>query len=147
MATNVKYINIGEIHKDDVYYRYKMPQLETTIEGRGNGIKTKIYNIEDIASALDRPSKMIMKYFSIYLGTSVSKGNIIRGEHMVQDLNRLLNKFIEDYVLCQECNNPETIMKVKHNDLKLICKACGYKHKVNESKVEQITKTIKITIN
>lgn len=33
-----------------------MPVLETKIEGRGNGIKTVIPNMADIAKALARPA-------------------------------------------------------------------------------------------
>lgn len=39
----------------DKFYRYKMPLLTTKIEGRGNGIKTVIPNMVDIARALSRP--------------------------------------------------------------------------------------------
>ena len=40
---------------DDKFYRYRMPLLETKIEGRGNGIKTVVPNMSDIARALSRP--------------------------------------------------------------------------------------------
>lgn len=40
---------------DDKFYRYRMPLLETKIEGKGNGIKTVIPNMSDIARALSRP--------------------------------------------------------------------------------------------
>jgi hypothetical protein len=33
-----------------------MPVLQTKIEGRGNGIKTVIPNMEDVARALNRPA-------------------------------------------------------------------------------------------
>jgi translation initiation factor 5 len=33
-----------------------MPLLQTKIEGRGNGIKTVVPNMEDIARALNRPA-------------------------------------------------------------------------------------------
>lgn len=40
---------------EDKFYRYRMPLLETKIEGRGNGIKTVVPNMSDIARALSRP--------------------------------------------------------------------------------------------
>lgn len=40
---------------DDKFYRYRMPLLETKIEGKGNGIKTVVPNMTDISRALSRP--------------------------------------------------------------------------------------------
>lgn len=39
----------------DMFYRYKMPKLMAKVEGKGNGIKTVIVNMVDIAKALGRP--------------------------------------------------------------------------------------------
>jgi hypothetical protein len=48
-------LNIDEGNRDDAFYRYKMPTLMTKIEGRGNGIKTNLVNLVDVAKALARP--------------------------------------------------------------------------------------------
>ena len=39
----------------DAFYRYKMPRLQAKVEGKGNGVKTVIPNMVDIARALGRP--------------------------------------------------------------------------------------------
>lgn len=39
----------------DAFYRYKMPRLMAKVEGKGNGIKTVIVNMTEIAKALGRP--------------------------------------------------------------------------------------------
>ena len=39
----------------DQFYRYKMPAVQAKIEGRGNGIKTNVVNMVDVAKALARP--------------------------------------------------------------------------------------------
>ena len=39
----------------DAFYRYKMPALIAKVEGKGNGIKTVVVNMPEIAKALQRP--------------------------------------------------------------------------------------------
>lgn len=40
----------------DAFYRYKMPRLMAKVEGKGNGIKTVIVNMVDVAKAIGRPA-------------------------------------------------------------------------------------------
>lgn len=40
----------------DAFYRYKMPRLRAKVEGKGNGIKTVIVNMIDVAKAIGRPA-------------------------------------------------------------------------------------------
>ncbi len=47
---------VGTATNEDPTYRYKMPRLVARIEGRGNGIKTVIVNMADIATAINRPA-------------------------------------------------------------------------------------------
>ena len=37
------------------FFRYKMPRLVAKVEGKGNGVKTVIPNMVDIAKSLERP--------------------------------------------------------------------------------------------
>lgn len=46
----------------DPSYRYKMPKMHLMTESKGNGIKTNIFNIDDVAFHLRVPSKAIMKW-------------------------------------------------------------------------------------
>lgn len=39
----------------DAFYRYKMPALMAKVEGKGNGIKTVVVNMPEVAKALQRP--------------------------------------------------------------------------------------------
>lgn len=137
-STHTTYMNIGEVHKSDQFYRYKMPAIETVIEGRGNGVKTKIVNIDDIARALNVPSLMIMKFFSAALGTSVQQNNVLRGNNPKESLQHTLGTFINTYILCQTCTNPETTLKVKTKGLQTTCKACGEKNYIPDNNTSDV---------
>lgn len=51
----------------DQFYRYKMPKLIAKVEGKGNGIKTVIVNMVEIAKALNRPPMCKLKLKLLYL--------------------------------------------------------------------------------
>ena len=59
-------INIGG--SEDPEYRYKMPRVVTKVEGSGNGIKTVLPNLQDVADALKRPPNHPLKFCGIELG-------------------------------------------------------------------------------
>lgn len=72
---------------------------------------------------------------------SISKQNerfIVNGSHDATKLQDLLDGFIRKYVLCPECDNPETeLLVAKKGTISQGCKACGFhgplevQHKVN----------------
>ena len=52
----------------DMFYRYKMPRISAKVEGKGNGIKTVIVNMAEVAKAIGRPATYPTKYFGCELG-------------------------------------------------------------------------------
>ncbi|KAJ3004365.1 UNVERIFIED_CONTAM: Eukaryotic translation initiation factor 5A-1, partial [Siphonaria sp. JEL0065] len=97
----------------DKFYRYKMPKIISKIEGKGNGIKTVIPNMADVSKALSRPPAYATKYFGIELGaqTKVEEKTdryIVNGAHDANKLQQVLDGFINKFVLCPSCKNPET---------------------------------------
>lgn len=125
-------INIGG-DANDSSYRYKMPKLVTKIEGRGNGIKTVIVNMVDIAKALHVPPSYPTKFFGFELGAQ-SKFNenteraIVNGSHNAGDLATTLQKFIHRYILCPRCALPEINhhILVRKQIIEIDCAACGH---------------------
>ncbi|KAH0677469.1 hypothetical protein KY290_015235 [Solanum tuberosum] len=124
--------NIGAGNSDDAFYRYKMPRMITKIEGRGNGIKTNVVNMVDIAKALARPASYTTKHFGCELGAQSkfdekTGTSLVNGSHDTAKLAGLLEIFIKKYVQCYGCGNPETeILITKTQMIQLKCAACGF---------------------
>ncbi|KAK6341245.1 hypothetical protein TWF696_008331 [Orbilia brochopaga] len=120
----------------DPYYRYKMEKIQSKIEGKGNGIKSVIVNLPSIANSLSRPPIYVVKYFGFELGAQTNTGDhdrwIINGAHEASKLQDLLDGFITKFVLCKECQNPETDLSIsKDQNIIRNCKACGQRTKVD----------------
>jgi translation initiation factor 5 len=122
---------------DDKFYRYRMPLLMTKIEGKGNGIKTVIPNMVDVARALSRPPTYPTKFFGCELGAQTSwdeknERYIVNGAHDATRMRELLDGFIDKFVLCKSCKNPETdLIITKTEAIIRDCKACGQRTDVD----------------
>ncbi|EDO43054.1 predicted protein [Nematostella vectensis] len=130
-------VNVNRKNMDQ-FYRYKMPKLIAKVEGKGNGIKTVIVNMPDIAKALSRPPSYPTKYFGCELGaqTQIDLKNeryIVNGAHQADKLQEILDGFIERFVLCSSCENPETVLVVDTRKERIgqNCKACGHQGFIN----------------
>jgi len=122
-------ININR-NVTDMFYRYKMPKVIVKVEGKGNGIKTRIVNMSDIAKALDRPPSYPTKYFGCELGAQTTIDHktdkyIVNGSHTADKMQDILDGFIQKFVLCPKCENPETTLTVHKQSISQRCMACG----------------------
>lgn len=123
------YINIGEV--EDVHYRYKMPKPKIKWEGKGNGVRTLVININDVSKALKVPPTYPTAYFGFDLGAQYKYDHdtghaVINGTWAEEFLMKSLNDFIKKLVLCPQCKLPETQMEIEKGDkIFLKCGACG----------------------
>lgn len=130
-------VNIGGDQKDKSY-RYKMPILISKIEGRGNGIKTVIPNMPDIAKSLHTDPAYPTKFFGMELGalsnyTKKDERAVVNGAHNASDLAKLLTQFIEIFILCPKCALPEIRWKVTSKRVLVDCAACGHNGELSTS--------------
>jgi len=134
------FINVPR-YKDDPFYRYTMPALRVKVEGRGKMIKTVLLNLEDISNDLERPVEYLLKFIGLELGAQVEAKNnkyIIGGDRKVEEIYKVFDSFIEKYILCVVCKNPETNLATKKGNITLTCRACGkitqvdYPHKLTD---------------
>ncbi|KAJ2550277.1 eukaryotic translation initiation factor 5 [Coemansia sp. RSA 1933] len=123
-------VNIVRDNKDP-FYRYQMPKMQGKIEGKGNGIKTVLPNIVDVARALSRPPSYPTKYFGTELGAQTKMDDkteryIVNGAHEVGKLQDALDGFIDRFVLCGSCRCPETNLVItREQTIYKKCMACG----------------------
>jgi translation initiation factor 5 len=72
----------------------------------------------------------VIKYFGFELGAQTNTNPaddrwIINGAHEASKLQDYLDGFINKFVLCRHCKNPETEVNIKDGRITLDCKACG----------------------
>lgn len=115
-----------------------MPRLIAKVEGKGNGIKTVVVNMPEIAKALSRPPKYPTKFFGCELGAQTqfdlkNDRYIVNGAHDAIKLQGLLDGFIKKFVLCPQCSNPETNLVILSRKQLILqrCIACGYQGPVD----------------
>lgn len=139
MARPGTIVNIsGTTPVDDPEYRYKMPVVFGKIEGRGNGIKTVIPNLSEVAISLHRTQAEVNKFFGCELGaqTTYSIHNdraVVNGSHTDVVLQNLIHRYIEIFVLCPQCCLPETYYRIKNGCIFHKCAACGNKEMIDMS--------------
>eukprot|EP01006_Ploeotia_vitrea_P010299 TRINITY_DN26749_c0_g1_i1.p1 TRINITY_DN26749_c0_g1~~TRINITY_DN26749_c0_g1_i1.p1 ORF type:complete len:387 (-),score=70.76 TRINITY_DN26749_c0_g1_i1:813-1973(-) len=122
-------INVDPEKQSDLFYRYKMPKTVIKIEGSGNGIKTVLPNIAQIAERIARPVEYPVRFFAHELAAMAHFKDekwILMGSFTQETIQKSLFDFIKKFVLCKKCRNPETEMTVdEKKNIWLNCKACS----------------------
>jgi len=125
--------------------RFKLPKAEIFYEGNTTVIK----NFDKISDAVNREPDLILKFLLGGLGTAgeLDGGRVVfQGKIPAKSISDKLKEYIDTYVMCSECNRPDTHL-VKQGRMMLIrCDACGAFRSVKSRKkkvVTQPTETLK----
>ncbi|HEX9261889.1 MAG TPA: translation initiation factor IF-2 subunit beta [Candidatus Bathyarchaeia archaeon] len=99
------------------------------------GMRTIISNFKDVANALDRDPQHILKFLTREMATAATFHEaraIFQGKFRVDSFERLLQRYMESYVVCPVCKRPDTkVVKEKRLSF-LICNACGAKSSIKQ---------------
>lgn len=109
--------------------RFEIPKVKGHVEGN----KTIIANFIDICNIFRREPAQVLKYLQRELATpaAIDGARLILGRKLTSMLiNSKVDQFARDFVLCSECNRPDTQLKKEGNVLFMHCSACGAKHPV-----------------
>jgi len=98
------------------------------------GARTIIVNFYEIVSALRRDPPHFLKFLLKELAT---KGDlepnrlIVLGRFPETLINKKIESYVKQYVLCPECGKPDTRLVKEDRYWFMVCEACGAKHPVS----------------
>jgi len=121
--------------------RFKLPKVEILYEGNTTVIK----NFDKISIAVNREPDLILKFLLGWLGTSgeINGGRVtFQGKIPPKQVQDKLKDYIDTYVICSECNRPDTHI-VKQGRTHLIrCDACGAFRSVKSIKKKPLQQSV-----
>ena len=106
--------------------RFEIPAVETAIQGN----QTIIKNFSQVCETLRRDPKHLLKFLTKELATPANfdGSRAILQTKIPQNLiQKKLETYIKEYVLCKECNRPDTKLTKEDRITFLKCEACGAK--------------------
>ncbi len=109
--------------------RFEIPKVKVQREGN----RTVIKNLGQIAKTLNRSEEHLYKYMVKSLGTAgiLESGRVIlQGKFTEDEVQSELDGYVKEYVLCRECQSPDTEFRKEERVLFVKCLACGAKHPV-----------------
>lgn len=104
--------------------RFEPPKPDVSIEGN----RTFFKNWHQIVSALQRDENHLLKFLTKELATSANiegQRAVFAGKHNRTTMIDLVNRYLKEYVICPECEKPDTKIKKEDRISFLVCEACG----------------------
>jgi translation initiation factor 2 subunit 2 len=99
------------------------------------GMRTIISNFKEVADSLDRDPQHILKFLTREMATAATFHDtraIFQGKFHRDSFERLLQRYLESYVICPVCKRPDTkVVKEKRLSF-LVCNACGAKSAIKQ---------------
>lgn len=109
--------------------RFEVPAARVTQEGK----KTVVINFGEICDRLNREPDALAKYLLREIGTAGTRNDgrmVLNGTFSADDINAVILKYVEGYVLCRECHLPDTRLLKDGRESFIRCEACGAKYQV-----------------
>jgi len=125
--------------------RFKLPKIEIFYEGNTTVIK----NFDKISDAVNRDPQLILKFLLGGVGTAgeMEGGRVVfQGKIIAKQIQDKLKEYIDTYVMCSECNRPDTHLVKQGRNLLIRCDACGAFRSVKSKKkkvVQQPSEALK----
>jgi translation initiation factor 2 subunit 2 len=104
--------------------RFQVPEPDVMIEGK----TTVIRNFGDIVDTLRRDADHLLGYLLRELGTAGTlegRRVLFKGKVGTSQVAERIKDYVDEYVLCSECNRPDTKIVKDGRVLILVCETCG----------------------
>jgi len=113
--------------------RFQVPEPDVMIEGK----TTVVRNFGDIADVLRREPDHILGFLLRELGTAGTlegRRVVFKGKVTTSQVTDRIKAYVDEYVLCSECNRPDTKIVKDGRVLILVCETCGARRPVHVRK-------------
>lgn len=104
--------------------RFQLPEADILYEGKS----TVLRNFKDIVDVLRRDERDVTQYMLREIGIAGSleeRRLVFKGRVTRQQVDDKLASYVGTYVMCSECNRPDTHLDRDGRTLILKCEACG----------------------
>lgn len=127
----------------EAHERFQVPEPDVMVEGK----TTVMRNFGDIVDALRREPDHLFGYLLRELGTAGTlegRRAVFKGKVTTSQVSDRIKDYVDEYVLCSECNRPDTKIVKDGRVLILVCETCGahrpvhVKKQVKEEKAREI---------
>ena len=104
--------------------RWTLPEPDVLIEGS----QTILRNFNEMVSMMDRDADHVYHFLQNELGTSGTrdKGRVLlKGRIPPRRIKERIVAYVKTYILCHQCNAPDTAFLREDRTTLLKCQACG----------------------
>ncbi len=123
--------------------RFKLPKAEIFYEGNTTVIK----NFDKISDAVNRDPDLILKFLLGGVGTAGELDGsrvVFQGKIPPKHMQDKLKEYVDTYVMCSECNRPDTHLVKQGRTILIRCDACGAFRSVRSRKKKVVQKPTEV---
>ncbi len=104
--------------------RWSLPEPDVLIEGN----QTILRNFSDLISMMDRDANHVYQFLQNELGTSGTREAnrvLLKGRIPPRRIKEKIVAYVKTYILCHQCNSPDTSFIKVERTTQMKCQACG----------------------
>eukprot|EP00249_Psilotum_nudum_P018174 c26675_g2_i2 orf=549-929(+) len=91
--------------------------------------KTVFVNFMDLCKIMHRQPEHVMNYLLAEMGTSGNLDGqqrlVVKGRFAPKNFEGILRRYVNEYVMCNGCKSPDTVLSKENRLFFLRCEQCG----------------------